>query len=232
MTEAEWLACTDPELMLESLRGEASDRKLRLFTVACCRRIWHLLDDGRSREAVVIAERFADGMAGERERAIAADRARAVDPSERGNAAFAAYMAVEINSPPDHPDAALGLAFEAYSAAAYADPREVERRLADGNLLYFPVPSVRAAHCQFLRDLFGNPFRPAAIDRSWLTWNDGTVLGLARGIYDDRGYDRMPILGDALGNAGCGEESILDHCRSAAEHVRGCWVIDLLLGKE
>jgi hypothetical protein len=81
-----------------------------------------------------------------------------------------------------------------------------------------------------LRDVFGNPFRPAAIDPAWLT---STLVALARGIYDDRAFDRMPILGDALEDAGCDNADILAHCRDAnATHVRGCWVVDLVLGKE
>jgi len=79
-----------------------------------------------------------------------------------------------------------------------------------------------------IRELFGNPFRPATLDPTWLTL---TVVALARSIYGERGFDRLPILAGALEEAACSEASILDHCRSPAEHVRGCWVVDLLLGK-
>jgi hypothetical protein len=80
-----------------------------------------------------------------------------------------------------------------------------------------------------LRDIFGNPFRRVAIDPRWLT---SSVLDLARAIYDDRAFERMPVLADALMDAGCDNDDILDHCRGDGVHVRGCWVVDLLLGKE
>jgi hypothetical protein len=88
----------------------------------------------------------------------------------------------------------------------------------------------RAAESQvaFLRDIFGNPFRPITVDPAWLT---STVLALAQGIYDDRAFDRMPILADALQDAGCDNDDILTHCRGTGPHVRGCWVVDLVLGK-
>ncbi len=80
-----------------------------------------------------------------------------------------------------------------------------------------------------LRDIFGNPFRPATVDPNWLT---STVVALAEGIYAERAFDRMPILADALQDAGCTNEDVLNHCRDAQQvHVRGCWVVDLLLGK-
>ena len=84
-----------------------------------------------------------------------------------------------------------------------------------------------------LCDIFGPlPFRPVTIDPSVLAWNAPLVPRLAQAIYDKRRWGDMPILGDALLDAGCGDEGILAHCRSGGEHVRGCWVVDLLLGKE
>jgi hypothetical protein len=82
--------------------------------------------------------------------------------------------------------------------------------------------------CKIIRDIFGNPFKPVTIDPSWLTSN---VVSLAQAIYDERAFDRMPILGDALEDAGCDNKDILNHCRSGEEHVRGCWVVDSILGK-
>ena len=84
------------------------------------------------------------------------------------------------------------------------------------------------AQCMLVRDIFGNPFRPVMVDPSWLT---STVVSLAAGIYADCAFDRMPILADALQDAGCDNEDMLNHCRGAGPHVRGCWVVDLLLGK-
>jgi hypothetical protein len=88
-----------------------------------------------------------------------------------------------------------------------------------------------AAQVALLRDLFGNPFRPASIDPSWLTWNGGTVPRMAKAIYNDRRFGDLPILADALEEAGCTDAGILTHCRSEGPHVRGCWVVDLILGK-
>jgi len=79
------------------------------------------------------------------------------------------------------------------------------------------------------REIIGNPFRPAATAPEWRTF---TVLALAHGIYGERAFDRMPILADALQDAGCDSDDILNHCRCETVHVRGCWVVDLVLGKE
>ena len=86
--------------------------------------------------------------------------------------------------------------------------------------------------CDLLREIFGNPFRPVALDSSWLAWNDGTIPELAQSIYDQRAFDRLPALADALEVAGCTNADILNHCHSEGPHVRGCWVVDLLLGKQ
>jgi hypothetical protein len=94
------------------------------------------------------------------------------------------------------------------------------------------------AHCALLRDIFGNPFRQLAIDSAWFQWNDGIVPRLAAAIYEDRRLPegtldtgRFAVLADALEEAGCANEEILGHLRGPGPHVRGCWVIDLLLGK-
>ncbi len=83
-----------------------------------------------------------------------------------------------------------------------------------------------------LRDIIGNPFRPDALDPSWLAWNDGAIRKMAQLIYDDRAFDRLPLLADALEDAGCTDADILAHCRGGGEHVRGCWVVDLILSKD
>jgi hypothetical protein len=88
----------------------------------------------------------------------------------------------------------------------------------------------QAAQANLIREIFGNPFRPVAVDPAWRT---STVLALAQGIYDERAFARMPILADALQDAGCNSADILTHCRDPQQvHVRGCWVVDLVLGKE
>jgi hypothetical protein len=79
-----------------------------------------------------------------------------------------------------------------------------------------------------LRDIFGNPFRPVSFDPAWRM---GNVLSLAQAIYDERAFERLPILADALEDAGCTNADVLGHCRGGGEHVRGCWVVDLVLGK-
>ena len=83
-----------------------------------------------------------------------------------------------------------------------------------------------------LRDIFGNPFRPTTLNPAWLTWNQGTVVQIAQHIYDERKFEDLPILSDALIDAGCDNPDIIAHCRAPCPHVRGCWVLDLLLGKE
>jgi hypothetical protein len=241
MTEAEWLACNDPGAMLEHLDGRPSDRrKLRLFAVVCCRRIRHLHGDERSRRAVDIAERFADDPTARLELGGAFDAslealqeailvarplqdARDTPESYRAEAACDAADAACAVTQTDGCSAALEVSCSSRIAAILAadipgrhPSRDVARAVED------------AAHCELLRCIFGNPFRPEAVQRAWLTFE---VIDLARGIYEDRAFDRMPVLGDALEEAGCTDEEILAHCRSPTDHARGCWVVDLVLGR-
>jgi hypothetical protein len=92
-------------------------------------------------------------------------------------------------------------------------------------------PLDQPAQVKLIRDVYGNPFRRVTADAIWLAWNEGTVMKLAQAIYEENAFDRMPILADALEDAGCDNVDILEHCRGPGPHVRGCWVLDLLLGK-
>jgi hypothetical protein len=93
-----------------------------------------------------------------------------------------------------------------------------------------PRTPIFAHQTSLLRDIFGNPFRPAAFSPAWHT---ETTLTLAQQMYDSRDFGAMPILADALQDAGCDNEDILNHCRDAKQtHIRGCWVVDVVLGKE
>ena len=101
----------------------------------------------------------------------------------------------------------------------------------------YPIDQPRLADAQrkqtfLLRDIVSNPFRPIALDPAWLAWNDATLVKLAQAIYDIRAFERMPELADALEEAGCTNTYILNHCRGEGPHVRGCWVVDLILGKQ
>ena len=93
------------------------------------------------------------------------------------------------------------------------------------------MESERPIQLDLFRDVFGSPFRPVSVDASWLTWNDVMIVTLAQAIYDERRFQDLPILADALEEAGCTNADILDHCRGPGPQVRGCWVIDLILGK-
>ena len=90
------------------------------------------------------------------------------------------------------------------------------------------LPSFHGVQCRIIRDVFGNPFRPVAFSPEWRT---DTAVSLARGMYETRDFSAMPILADALQDAGCDSDDVLYHCRDAnAAHVRGCWAVDLVLG--
>jgi hypothetical protein len=211
MSEAEWLACQDPDAMLRFLRGRASDRKLRLFACACCRSVWGRLLDPRSKRVVETAERFADGLA----------------DCDELNEAQAAAVEVDL--------AQYGIDYDALASAAWATSFTgllTEDAAAEAATSVARSESGTRVCCELLRDVFGNPFRPAPLDPTWLAWQGGTVPRLAQATYDGRAFERMPVLADALEDAGCTDAAILSHCRSGGEHARGCWVLDLLLGKE
>ncbi|HEY7428982.1 MAG TPA: hypothetical protein VH682_32425 [Gemmataceae bacterium] len=215
MTEEEWLAGLDPTPMLEHIRVTGSERKLRLFACALARQVWSLLCAKRIRKAVESAERFADGQVSKGEMTAA------------GAAAQQAAWTVYRGSPRFKSDQTAA-AYDTARSAAYAMATEAAIwAYMEAGFAEISAISRRA----ILHDIFCNPFRPITLDSSWLTWHDGLLVSMARQMYDSRDFSDMPILADALEESGCQDQDILGHCRSGGEHVRGCWVVDLVLGK-
>jgi hypothetical protein len=207
MTEAEWLACTDVRPMLKSLHGKASNRKLRLFACACCRAVWSLFKAQSERSVIEVAERFADGLVS-------------------GAELYQSWRNIKSNSM-----VALTAAGVADSNAAYAASKTAKRAREVASVCGLQGAATRNSQATLLRDIIGNPYRALSLFPTVLTWNDRTIPKIAAGIYEERAFGRMPILHDALLDAGCDDEDILAHCRAEGPHVRGCWVIDLILGK-
>jgi hypothetical protein len=208
MTEQEWLKCDDPEKMVRFLHGRASDRKLRLFGCAACRCVWDLFTEECFRTAVEVAEKFADGNASGKD-LIAAKKESGAALEISGLRGITGTVLWGLGS-------AWSTTRNAITAAIY--PTWV-----------FTDHPDRKRHVSLLADLFGNPFRTLVVDPSWQTQ---PAIHIAEGIYTDRAFDRLPILADALEEAGCTDADILAHCRSDGPHVRGCWVVDLILGKK
>jgi hypothetical protein len=218
VTEAEWMASTNPDDMLKHLGKKASKRKWRLFNCACCRRAWQLIADGRIRAIVEATERACSRPWRYKEVDAACDTARPVwlrAMSDHGSVGQAIQAAINAH---------LTNRLTSRTAANAVAGRKPGRHSGAKHR------QERAAQAGLLRDVFGNPFRPAVPSPAWLAWNDGAVRKMAQAIYEGRFAD-LPILADALEDAGCTDAAILAHCRSGGEHVRGCWVVDLLLGK-
>jgi hypothetical protein len=248
MTPDEWDACTEPQKMLLFLResGGASERKLRLYACACCREVWAFLG-GESQCAVAVAERYADGLSGEAEReaASAALPLLPPNPGERiarrlgveACQALAVASAVGRGCRLSATGRAAAAATASADLAAYAVGYSVDRGQDAGARLEGRVYKAEMRQRSALaRDLFGSPFRPLLLDPSWLT---PEVLSLAKASYEERimpqGHldpQRLAVLADALEEVGCADEGILGHLRSAGPHVRGCHVVDAVLGRE
>ena len=225
MTEAQWLGCDEPDRMLAFLRDKTSDRKLRLFAVACAR------DELARAQAGQGCFNFGDEL-------DAGFTEFFWDPARGYEAAVLAAESAADGGPQRHFSpwyVGHAVAAEAIAYAALGhDPDGLTatppERIAETARRYTNHP----AGC--LRDIFGNPFRPAAVDPGWLTH---TVMSLARTAYEERTLpsgeldpQRLAVLADALEEAGCSDPELMGHLRSAGPHVRGCWALDLVLGKQ
>jgi hypothetical protein len=256
MTEDEWLRRGAwPERVLLDLhsawrQGEVrlADRKLRLFCCACCRRVETFVGDERVRRVIRVAEDHVDGLATNGDLRAAGD---AIEQAwyEHIEAAAATMPAESVWLSAPVPCLHL------VEAAAYAVGRTPGCILTGGwcgramqaamkcrlAILFAssefgrdeqPVTeSELGTHLAFLHDCLGNPFRPVPLDTAWLAWAGGAVPNLAQAIYAERAFERMPILADALEEAGCTNAEILDHCRGRDGHVRGCWLVDSILAR-
>jgi hypothetical protein len=244
MDEAEWLACSDPMPMLEFLRGRMHlrmlqlgfgntrevpnypdakvDRKLRLFACACCRRMWDDLTDDRSRKAVEAAERFAD---------------RLITQSQLKAACGAAQkVSLKVLNTAGHKEASVWAVQAAHEVARSAQTipsrAQLMSYLPDGivNRLtsYAEASNIPRAEelenlATLMRHIFGNPFRP-------LPPRPEAIAPLAEQIYAGA-WDQMPILGEWLQEHGYWSEG--EHCLDPSiHHVKGCWVVDWVTGRE
>jgi len=209
MTEAEWLNTNTASHMIEYLASRASERKLRLFACAACRRILCVMQFEASRKAVQVSERYADGQA------------------ERDELRLAWSEAEELA------DTAERLQMRGWNAARTASQSASTKALTAAERA-----ALAAADGDLVREHFGNPFRPRTITPHVLSWQEKTVSRLAQATYDERilpagtlDNARLAVLADALEEAGCDEEPILTHLRGGGLHYRGCWALDLILAK-
>jgi hypothetical protein len=243
--EYEWLTCSDTQLMLRFLRDAdlLSDRKAHLFAIACYRRVWNELEDEQLQKSVEFVESSVDGQSGEKE-PRGNDWGQFSRTSLRlWNATGISFVSAEfcvqvaarsLTTEGQGLDRAWEETFRQSWARGCVSTEA--RLLADAQAPADWLAERRRKMRQeergqtgLLRDMFGSSFGAISIEPRWLT---SDVIDLARVCYDERAFERLPILADALMDAGCDNDEIINHCREQGRgHVKGCWVIDLLLGK-
>jgi hypothetical protein len=216
--EREWQECMKKLSFLHQ-HGKLPKRKARLLACAAIRWTWHLLTDPRSRKAVEVTELHVDGRASDEElmgvRKAAVEAANAMQApkgaTQAREAKQAAHLAVWITL--------FGNDLEVVFWALEQVPTDIRDALTS--------------------DLFGNPFRPVFLDHTWLAWREGLIRHLAEAAYQKRqlpsGHlepDCLSVLADALEEAGCDNQEILNHLRGPKPHTRGCWCLDLLLDRK
>lgn len=247
MTEDDWLTNNNPRAMLEFVRDRASTRQLRYFGAACCRQVWDVLPDDRLRAAVECVEDYAATAATQQELAACQSRAR-LAIQELALGVRAAERAGEVGQrPPAERDwepyfAAYRAANAADAVALVARPTERVGALGESVLQAFDLVvqaqtagravkdnyhRLFAAHAAVVRCIFGDPFHDVEFDPSWRT---EAAVALARGMYETRSFAAAPVLADALEDAGCADAVVLGHLRGGGPHVRGCHVVDAVLG--
>jgi hypothetical protein len=256
MIETEWLACAEPVNMLEYvLKGRASERKLRLFACACCRLRYRSMPCDGMVEVIDLAERCADELTTSESKDKMIEQlnnscTQITQNDEREdlwkyrclcweNAFFAALAVIDCNTPRNEQVSAGWL------RCLFGNPLPRQESRRQSSFVVATSRFLKVAATGLIKLMASSPIRSATLEPatpepvvplpvvtlnpSWLT---STVIALAQQMYDSRDFSPMPILADALQDAGCDNEEILNHCRQPGEHVRGCWVVDLLLDRK
>jgi hypothetical protein len=218
MNRTAWLSSNDPMPMLAWLREHGNERKLRLFACACCRRLEALL---RGQESWLVGEIERGEQMAEAGGLYTPqpNLGRSVVPSPTGERQLAANVVLAVRAA-----SAWNAAREVVTAS-----RALLRARPDSADECLDVEA--RAQAALVRDVFGGLFHSEPVYLAGVVEHPA-VLPLARAIYQDRSFAELPVLADALEDAGCTDEEMLEHCREPGEHVRGCWVVDLLLSKE
>jgi hypothetical protein len=230
VTEQDWLDLegSDPWAVWRSMPcpDDGPNRKELLLVAHLVRQVMDQMTDPSFVAAIDAGEKFADGLLSENHMWEAHKQAYAVwdsvaQPHEA--AQEAANVARRfLYSQGETAEMMIGAA--ASRAAHLAEGQGQEPEIVRHQAAEAMLSLIR----RLINEVHGNPFRPVTVHPAWQTI---TVVGLAQAIYDERDFDRMPILGDALEEAGCTDAEVLKHCRQPGEHIRGCWVVDLILNK-
>ncbi|MGF1581070.1 MAG: hypothetical protein ACFCD0_17025 [Gemmataceae bacterium] len=246
MSSEHWSLCGDPNEMLRELKDYPSPRPFWLFSIECCRRIWHMLPEEPSRQAVEMAQLWVDSKASRKEVERAyleafetslnyerfADQELRVhgyyydakttsEIAARRCAANVAKLSIDVH-------AIWNIAYDAATAAARESIPDSARRATQSRVWNSARDLELANQCDIIRDIFEYPFEQVRFDPQWKSED---VHRIAELISEKNNFSQLPILADALEEAGCDEELILHHCREGLGHVRGCWVVDLILAK-
>src|SRR5262245_949722 len=213
MTNEEWQSSADPDVLLDAARAakRLNARKARLFACGCFWLVWDRITRDDIRTAVEMSEARADRRISQQE--LEQYRYPMTDPGDNVMSWLAAMVQSLVISN-------LNPSYVACSVRTSTE-NDVYRHARRG------IPCRPQA--DLVREIVGNTTRPVAFDRRW---RSADAVELARTIYEDRAFDRMPVLADALMDAGCADEQVLGHCRGEGPHVRGCWVVDHILGNE
>lgn len=237
--------CENPITLLQDCSRTVSQRKLRLFAVTCCQSVADLIREEGLHSALDVAWNFANDLSYDEARRNASNLIQQMPAYRLLNyqwlnqrsmiqhyLAQAVFASVQVDSLLAAREASIYAAQAAEAAESCGlwpispriDPRPLDQRSE-------PFTE-KIRQTAWLQEIIGDPQRVIEIEDSWLSWNDETVPKMAQWIENERCFDDLPFLGDALEEAGCNDQAILNHCRVPQEHLPGCWLIDALLSRE